>query len=210
MATFGATKVILSHIADRIEEVALDPAGYAWHSKEVDFGANSRSGLFGSWPNLAKLSITRVRLNIESPNSYDRRSSASSRIARCPLTHLSLEKVRLDGRIYHMLGGAMGRLTHLSLKTIGSLSAVDLCQVITEHEATLTNLTLIALQVVDSPLDDDDDDDSDDEWAWGGGSTPIPKKQGQRATFDRAMNACVNLTHLDIEPGKRIVIEFAV
>jgi hypothetical protein len=32
MATFGATRVVLHHIADHIEKCTIDPKGYAWHS----------------------------------------------------------------------------------------------------------------------------------------------------------------------------------
>jgi len=35
MATFGATRVVLHHIADRIEKCTIDPKGYAWHSVSV-------------------------------------------------------------------------------------------------------------------------------------------------------------------------------
>lgn len=114
VATFGATKIILNHIAPRIEEVKLDPFSYSWYRKELEFGSAGPRAVFGSWPALAKLTIARVALIIESPHAVSRRGEPAGRPARCPLTHLTLENCRLDGRIYHMLEGAFGGLTHLS------------------------------------------------------------------------------------------------
>jgi hypothetical protein len=157
--------------------------------------------LFGDWPNLQELRLARLTLRIDSPLTYaNRREHTGQRLqASCPLVNVSLEKVRIVGRIYHLLEGAYNHLTHLSLVTLGSLQLRDLCQVLTEHGQTLEHLTLIGNQIIDVETADDDG-----EAGWSGGNSADswdPRRRARNDLFDRSLAHCVNLTHLSIEPG---------
>ena len=144
-------------------------------------------------------------LDIEDPNVYmnGQHHGDGPRIARCPLTNLALEKVRLRGRIWHMLEGAHNRLTHLSLVSVGSLQLRDLCQTLTEHGQSLTHLVLIGCQLAGAdmrsgPFYNGGPDDDSEGWGPGG---------GRHGAFDRALSACVKLVHLSIEPGNLPVFQ---
>ncbi|KAK9899298.1 hypothetical protein P389DRAFT_46759 [Cystobasidium minutum MCA 4210] len=199
VATFGATKVILSNISGRIEKVTMDPAGYAWHGKELEFGTHGPRSLFGDWPHLREVRLARLSLRVDDPLTYaNRRERAGDRLsAGCPLTYLSLEKVRLHGRLYHALEGAFHHLTTLSLQTVGSLQLRDLCQILMEHGQSLLNLTLIGNQIIEP-----DARSGDQDAGWGGrGEEWVPGGRAPTNVFDRALGHCVNLTSLSCEPG---------
>ena len=40
MAAFGATRIILNHISQRIEKFTIDPKGYAWHAVSMHYRAH--------------------------------------------------------------------------------------------------------------------------------------------------------------------------
>lgn len=138
-------------------------------------------------------------MRVDDPLTYaSRRENAGDRLsALCPLKNVSLEKVRLTGRLYHMLEGAFRHLTHLSLCTVGSLQLRDLCQVLMEHGQSLLNLTLIGNQIIEP-----DSRDTDGDAGWHGrGEAWSPGGRAPSSIFDRALGHCVNLNHLSIEPG---------
>lgn len=104
-----------------------------------------------------------------------------------------------------MLEGSLGKLTHLNLRSVGSLMLADVCQVMAEHGATLTHLTLIGCDL----LDHDPRSGYQNGWnqrnsndPWGDSQRATGSNNGALGTFDRAMEACVSLTHLSIEPGR--------
>lgn len=155
--------------------------------------------MFGDWPQLQELRLARMVVRVDDPLTYaSRRENPNERLAAsCPLTTLSLEKVRLVGRMYHILEGAFNHLTILSLKTVGSLQLRDLCQVLMEHGQTLQNLTLIGNQIIEP-----DARNGDQDAGWGGrGETWSPGGRAPTSMFDRALAHCVNLVQLQCEPG---------
>lgn len=124
--------------------------------------------------------------------------------ASCPLTHVRLEKVRLAGYLSHMLQGAAGTLTHLTLIQLGALHLRDLCKVLSKHCRTLTNLVLVGNQLDDESDDDFEDilsdfDDGRDRYESGNHRNSISYTSS--AQFDAALASCVHLVSLALEPG---------
>ena len=130
-------------------------------------------------------------LRICSFDTYAREETDSSNPPQCPLSCLSLDKVRLIGRMHDMLHNA--RLTHLSLLTIGSLYLEDLCQVLTDHGNTMSHLTIANCEIIDN--------ESIQEGSNGGSRLWRAGQRPSHGAFDQALSACLNLLHLSIEPG---------
>lgn len=155
--------------------------------------------MFADWPHLKEIRFARLSLVVHDPLTHaNLREHAGARLsASCPLTTVSLEKVRLHGRLYHALEGAFHHLTTLSLQTVGSLQLRDLCQILMEHGQSLQTLTLIGNQIIEPAARSDDHD-----VGWSGrGEEWSPGSRAPSNIFDRALAHCVNLVNLSCEPG---------
>lgn len=170
--------------------------------KELEFGTDGQRAILGDWRNLKEVSLARLILKVHSSEGFSRGVSDSTRPARCPLEKLTLFKVRLYGSVSDILEGGRGSLTHLSLIEVASVNLKDLCLVLTEHGATLLHLTLASCRLVNTETVPTlmDQEDEFDNWA-SSGPDWTPGNQARHDAFDRAISACVNLTHLSIEPG---------
>ena len=166
--------------------------------------------MFGDWPNLAELSIARGIFRIEPSYSNSNNNSDDESHAVCPLKKLSLEVIRLDGRLFHALQGAQGTLTHLSFVKVGVIQLADLCRVLTGHGGSLLDLRIISCRIAngghDSDFDDSPNDNQGDSWGSASGNDDNWTTSGgndnrKLGAFEKALSACLNLTHLSIEPG---------
>ena len=103
---------------------------------------------------------------------------------------------------------------------VGEIRLADLCRVLTAHGGSLTDLRIITCKIIrghDSDFDDstaasagdtwgtghDEDDDEEVGNSWG---TPHRSNNSQTSKrsagkFEKSLSACLNLTHLSIEPG---------
>lgn len=172
--------------------------------------------MFGHWPKLVEFSHARGILRIERPYSQNGSADDDEHTQSvCPLKKLTLEVIRLDGRLSHILAGAKGHLTHLVLVKVAVIQLGDLCRVLLRCGGSLVELKVIGCKLSDSGNDSDmedgddahtgtwegQDDNNMENDAWVSSGPKANDSSRKLGRFEKALGTCVNLTSLSIEPG---------